>query len=83
MRWPPAATPRDRELACTVFQDGGRFLDPEDDLRAAVVLDELVHAGDIPPMVGVFVDAVEARSAEYDAGHVRRLPRRRGAPPRA
>jgi enterochelin esterase family protein len=54
-------------FACTVFQDGGGFLDPDDDLRGAVVLDNLVNAGDIPPMVGVFVDAAETRNAEYDA----------------
>ena len=53
-------------LPCMVFQDGGGFLDPEDDLRAGIVLDNLIAAGDIPPMVGVFVDPV-ARNAEYDA----------------
>jgi enterochelin esterase-like enzyme len=60
----PAAT--DGALPCMVFQDGGGFLDPEDDLRATVVLDNLIAAGDIPPMVGVFVDPV-ARNGEYDA----------------
>lgn len=55
-----------RALPCMVFQDGAGFLDPEDDLRAGIVLDNLVAAGDVPPMVGVFVDPV-ARNAEYDA----------------
>lgn len=54
------------DLPCMVFQDGAGFLDPEDDLRAGIVLDNLVAAGDVPPMVGVFVDPV-ARNAEYDA----------------
>ena len=63
----PAAARPDDEMACMVFQDGGGFLDPDDDLRAAVVLDNLVHAGDVPPMVGVFVDPAEDRNAEYDA----------------
>lgn len=62
----PAGVQPTDELACTVFQDGGGFLDPDDDLRAAVVLDNLVHAGDIPPMVGVFVDPAADRNAEYD-----------------
>ena len=62
----PAATATDGALPCMIFQDGGGFLDPEDDLRAGVVLDNLIAAGDIPPMVGVFVDPV-ARNAEYDA----------------
>lgn len=61
----PAVT-TDAALPGMVFQDGAGFLDPEDDLRAAVVLDNLVAAGDLPPMVGVFVDPV-ARNAEYDA----------------
>lgn len=60
----PAAA--DGVLPCMIFQDGAGFLDPEDDLRAAVVLDNLIAAGDIPPMVGVFVDPV-ARNDEYDA----------------
>ncbi len=61
-----------------VFQDGGGYLDPDDDVRAATVLDNLIHAGALPPMVGVFVDPgvfpeVENprerknRNAEYDA----------------
>jgi enterochelin esterase-like enzyme len=61
-----------------VFQDGEGFLDPEDDLRTAVVLDNLIHRGDLPVTIGVFVDPgvfedVEDpdqrkhRNAEYDA----------------
>ena len=60
----PAAS--DGVLPCMIFQDGGGFLDPEDDLRAGIVLDNLIAAGDLPPMVGIFVDPV-ARNAEYDA----------------
>jgi enterochelin esterase-like enzyme len=63
----PARTRPDDVLACTVFQDGAGFLDPEDDLRSAIVLDNLVHAGHIPPMVGIFVDPAADRNAEYDA----------------
>ncbi len=61
-----------------VYQDGWLNLNPEGDVRAGVVLDNLVHAGEIPPMVGVFVDpgvfpgvndpdARKNRNAEYDA----------------
>ena len=60
----PAAT--DDVLPCMIFQDGEGFLDPGDDLRAGTVLDNLIGAGDIPPMVGVFVDPI-ARNTEYDA----------------
>lgn len=74
----PAATTTGQALPCMVFQDGGGFLDPEDDLRSAIVLDNLIAAGAIPPLVGIFVDPgvfpdVEDprrrrnRNAEYDA----------------
>ncbi len=63
----PAAIGPEDEVACMVFQDGGGFLDPDDDLRAGIVLDNLVSSGAVPPMVGVFVDPGEDRNAEYDA----------------
>jgi enterochelin esterase family protein len=58
-----------------VFQDGWWYLDPDGDMRASVALDNLVHAGDIPPVVGIFVDPGvfpgpsprKNRNAEYDA----------------
>jgi enterochelin esterase-like enzyme len=53
-------------LPVIVFQDGAGFLDPDDEMRAAVVLDNLVAEGAIPPVVGVFVDPGN-RNAEYDA----------------
>ncbi|MDR7254353.1 enterochelin esterase family protein [Nocardioides sp. BE266] len=53
--------------ACVVFQDGAGFLDPDDDLRAGIVLGDLVASGSIRPTVGVFVDAAEDRNGEYDA----------------
>src|SRR6476661_5511383 len=41
---------------------------PSDEMLPAVVLDNLVAAGAIPPTVGVFVDPGEGnRNAEYDA----------------
>jgi enterochelin esterase family protein len=57
-----------------VLQDGAGFLDPEDDLRTTVVLDNLIASGDLPVTIAVFVDpgTVEgvpdrkARNAEYD-----------------
>jgi len=64
--------------AMVVFQDGWWYLDPEGEVRGAVVLDNLVHRGDLPVTIGVFVDPgvfadVEDpddrknRNAEYDA----------------
>lgn len=39
-----------------VFQDGQWYLDPEGQVRGAIVLDNLIHQGDIPVTIGVFVD---------------------------
>jgi enterochelin esterase-like enzyme len=61
-----------------VFQDGHGYLDPEDEERGAVVLDNLIHRGDLPVTVGVSVDPGvfedaedpehrKNRNAEYDA----------------
>jgi enterochelin esterase-like enzyme len=52
-----------------VFQDGHLYLDPDGIFRAGVVFDNLIHAGEMPVTVGVFVDPGEPdnRNAEYDA----------------
>ena len=58
-----------------VFQDGWWYLDPEGQVRGAIVLDNLIHRGDIPVTIGVFVDPgvfnnaenPKNRNAEYDA----------------
>ncbi len=61
--------------ALMVFNDGGWYLDPDGEVRGAVVLDNLVHRGDIPFTIGVFVDPgvvvgaaqPKNRNVEYDA----------------
>ncbi len=61
--------------ALLVFQDADWNLNPEGSTRGAVVLDNLIHAGDIPVTIGVFVepgvfqgaDEPKNRNAEYDA----------------
>lgn len=64
--------------AVMVFQDGWWYLDPEGAVRGGIVLDNLIHQGDIPVTIGVFVDpgiypdvadpdARKNRNAEYDA----------------
>ena len=60
-----------------VFQDGGAYLDK--DVQAAVVFDNLIHKGDMPVTIGLFVDpgdkgpgspafgGTDNRSFEYDS----------------
>jgi enterochelin esterase family protein len=58
-----------------VFQDGWWYLNPEGEVRAGIVLDNLVYSGAIPMTIGVFVDPgvfvgaeqPKNRNAEYDA----------------
>ncbi|WP_285662316.1 alpha/beta hydrolase [Actinorhabdospora filicis] len=71
----PAGYDPAEPASVTLFQDGWWYLDPEGDLRGGIVLDNLVHSGQIPYTIGVFVDpglfegAAEPknRNAEYDA----------------
>jgi len=51
-----------------VFQDGHLYLDPEGEMRVPVVFDNLIHRGEMPVTIGVFIDPdTENRNAEYDA----------------
>lgn len=74
----PAAYVAGEPASVMVFNDGWWYLDPEGEVRAGIVLDNLVHAGDIPVTIGVFVDPGvfeerddpderKNRNAEYDA----------------
>ena len=60
------------------FNDGAGYVDAKGPVRAAKVFDSLIHAGEIPPTVGVFVNPgqpidkdaampVGQRSFEYDS----------------
>jgi enterochelin esterase-like enzyme len=52
-----------------VFQDGRHYVDPDDEMRVPVVFDNLIHRGELPVTIGVFVDPGEPgnRNHEYDA----------------
>jgi enterochelin esterase family protein len=39
-----------------LFQDGAGYVSPDGPVRAPAVLDTLIHAGELPPTVGVFVN---------------------------
>jgi enterochelin esterase-like enzyme len=65
--------PRAAAPALIVFNDGGGYLDRDGPVRAAAVLDTLIHNGEAPPTIGVFVMPGRAeaspaqRSIEYDS----------------
>ena len=73
----PAQYDAGEPASLMVFQDGEGYLDPQASCAPPLVLDNLIHRGDLPVTIGVFVDpgvlAVtprgpeEQRNAEYDA----------------
>ena len=71
----PAGYDPARPAALMVFNDGWWYLDPAGEVRGGLVLDNLVHRGDIPCTIGVFVDPgvvvggeqPKNRNVEYDA----------------
>lgn len=71
----PAAYDGQSEVALMVFNDGWWYLDPGGDVRGGIVLDNLIHHGEMPVAVSVFVDPgvvpgaanPKNRNSEYDA----------------
>jgi len=46
-----------RAPACVmVFQDGGNYQNPKGQFRVPVVLDNLIHRGELPVMIGIFIN---------------------------
>jgi enterochelin esterase family protein len=64
----PAQYTASEPASLMVFQDGDMYLDAEGEIRAPVVFDNLIHGGEMPVTIGVFVDPGEPenRNAEYD-----------------
>jgi enterochelin esterase-like enzyme len=50
-----------------VFQDAEWYLNPDLQARAPIVLDNLIHAGEMPVTITVFVEPSTNRNAEYEA----------------
>ncbi len=52
----PAQHDDARPAAVMVFQDGEFYMDPDGPVRAPVVFDNLIHAGEMPVTIGVFIN---------------------------
>jgi len=65
----PAQYTPSEPASLMVFQDGWMYLDPDGDYRCGVVFDNLIHRGEMPVTIGVFVDPgeVDNRNTEYDS----------------
>jgi gluconolactonase len=75
----PAQYKPDKPACTMVFQDGGTFVNENGAFKTTVVFDNLIHKGDMPVTIGVFINPGVVpgaaantqsrfnRSAEYDA----------------
>ena len=76
----PARYDAARPAAVMVFQDGHKYVNVEQEYRVPVVLDNLIHAGQMPVTIGIFINPGHAgaelpadpwrgsnRSFEYDS----------------
>jgi enterochelin esterase family protein len=64
----------DAEPACVmVFQDGEGYVDPEGLVRAPTVFDNLIHKGEIPVTIGIFIDP-GTKESPYDNREVEYVP---------
>jgi enterochelin esterase family protein len=63
----PALYDERAPAALMVFQDAEWYLDLDREVRAPVVLDNLIHDRAMPVTIVVFVEPSEHRNAEYDA----------------
>jgi gluconolactonase len=63
----PAQYRPDSPAAVMVFQDGGGFVNEDGRWRVPVVLDNLIHRGQMPVTIGIFVDPGVLPSAKGDA----------------
>ena len=52
----PANHDPKKETAVMVFQDGHTYVNPKGEFRVTTVFDNLIAAGDMPPVIGVFID---------------------------
>jgi enterochelin esterase family protein len=58
----PAQYDAAKPAALMVFQDGHAYIDEDGEFRVPVVFDNLIHKGEIPITVGVFVDPGHKKS---------------------
>ena len=68
----PAQYTASEPASLMVFQDGDFYLDPEGEMRVPIVFDNLIHRGEMPVTIGVFIDPgilaadEKNRNLEYD-----------------
>ena len=64
----PARYDATEPASLMVFLDGDSLVDPDEEIRATVVLDNLVHRGDLPVTIAVFAQAERRRVRRHRQG---------------
>ena len=59
----PQQYDRTHPTAVMVFQDGHAYVAEEGQFRVPVVFDNLIHKGDLPPIIGIFIDPGHLKDA--------------------
>ena len=64
----PAQSTALQPASLIVFRDSSLYVDPEGEMRVPVVFDNLIHRGEMPVTITVFVDPDEPenRNAKYN-----------------
>jgi len=60
----PAQYDASKPTAVMVFQDGHSYLNANGDYRIPTVFDNLIQAGEIPPIIGIFIDPGNVETAK-------------------
>jgi gluconolactonase len=62
----PAQYKPDQPARTMVFQDGGSFVNEAGSFRTTIVLDNLIHKGELPVIIGVFINPGVVQPAGAD-----------------
>ncbi len=62
----PAQYDKSKPAAVMVFQDGGGFVRENGAFRAPTVFDNLIHAGEMPVTIGIFINPGKVPAAKKD-----------------
>ncbi len=63
----PAQYKADEPACVMVFQDGGSYVDVEKSFRVPIVFDNLIHKGEMPVTIGIFINPGVVPAAMPDA----------------
>ena len=69
----PAQYSDEHPASLMVFQDGENYMDPMGSVRAPTVIDNLIHKGEMPITIGVFINPA-SKDQPYDQREIQYVP---------